>query len=198
MLDPRQEYLNRLDLRLKTLSTKELLHARIGNLKLAVVVAGFLLAYLSFLRNLFSVYWLLFWLAVYLALAVEHELVIRAKARASTAADYYRRGIARMEDRWVGTGQTGERFRTENHVYAEDLDLFGTGSLFELLSTARLPMGENRLAAWLCRPSPKSVVLARQELVTEFRQKLDLRENLAVTGEALRPCLDPESLVAWA
>ena len=198
MLDPRQEYLNRLDLRLKTLSTKELLHARIGNLKLAVVVAGFLLAYLSFLRNLFSVYWLLFWLAVYLALAVEHELVIRAKARASTAADYYRRGIARMEDRWVGTGQTGERFRTENHVYAEDLDLFGTGSLFELLSTARLPMGENRLAAWLCRPSPKSVVLARQELVTEFRQKLDLRENLAVTGEALRPRLDPESLVAWA
>ena len=103
-----------------------------------------------------------------------------------------------MEDRWSGTGQTGDRFRAENHVYAEDLDLFGKGSLFELLSTARLPMGENRLADWLCRPSPQAAVLARQELVAELRQKLDLRESLAVTGESLRARLDPESLVSWA
>jgi hypothetical protein len=59
-------------------------------------------------------------------------------------------------------------------------------------------MGENRLADWLCRPSPKPVILARQELVSELSQKLDLRENLAITGERLRPRLDPESLVGWA
>jgi len=137
-------------------------------------------------------------IGIYLTLALVHELVIRAKTRASTAADFYRRGIGRIEDRWVGTGQSGDRFRADEHVYAEDLDLFGKGSLFELLSTARLPMGENRLADWLRRPSPKSVVLARQALVSEFRQKLDLRENLAITSEALRPRLDPESLVGWA
>jgi hypothetical protein len=59
-------------------------------------------------------------------------------------------------------------------------------------------MGENRLADWLCQPSPKPLILARQELVSELRQKLDLRENLAITGERLRPRLDPESLVGWA
>jgi MutS domain V len=198
VLDPRQEYSNRLCSRLKTLSAKDLLHSRIGNLKLAVVAAGFLLAYLSLSRDLLSRYWLLVVLVVYLALALLHELVIRAKTRASTAADFYRRGIGRIEDRWVGTGQSGDRFRADGHVYAEDLDLFGKGSLFELLSTARLPMGENRLADWLRRPSRKPVVLTRQELVSEFRPKLDLRENLAITGEALRPRLDPESLVGWA
>src|SRR2546429_312187 len=93
---------------------------------------------------------------------------------------------------------TGDRFRAEDHVYAEDLDLFGKGSLFELLSTARLPMGENRLADWLRRPSPKPVVLARQEFVAELRQKLDLRESVALTGESLRVRLDPASLVGWA
>jgi len=198
VLDPRQEYSSRLDSRQKTLSAKDLLHGRIGNLKLLVVVAGFLVAYLFLSRDLLRGYWVLVLVVVYLALALVHEFVIRAKTRASAAADYYRHGIARIEDRWPGTGQSGDRFRTDDHVYAEDLDLFGKGNLFELLSTARLPMGENRLADWLRRPSPKPVVLARQELVAELREKLDLRENLAVTGERLRPRLDPESLVGWA
>jgi len=198
MLDPRQEYSNRLALRLQTLAAKDRLHARIGNLKLVVVLTGILLAYLSLSKDLFSGYWVVALLGVYLALALAHELVIRAKTRASAAAGYYRQGIARIEDRWPGTGQSGDRFRTEDHVYAEDLDLFGKGSLFELLSTARLPMGENRLADWLRRPSPKPVVLARQELLAELREKLDLREDLAIAGENLRVRLDPESLIGWA
>ena len=198
MLDPRVEYSNRLDSHLNTLAAKDHLHRNIGNAKLLVVAAGFLFAYLSFSRNLFLPIWLLIFIAAYLTLSLWHELILRAKTRAVTAADYYRKGIARMEDRWAGTGQTGDRFRAENHVYAEDLDLFGKGSLFELLSTARLPMGENHLADWLCRSSPKVVVLARQELVAELRKRLDLRESLAITGEGLRALLDPQTLVVWA
>jgi MutS domain V/MutS domain III len=198
VLDPRLEYSNRLDSHLTTLSAKDLLHRKIGNAKLLAVIAAFFFGYLSFYRNLFPPLWLLALIGFYLTLALWHELVLRAKTRAATAADYYRKGMARMEDRWAGAGQTGDRFRTEDHVYAEDLDLFGKGSLFELLSTARLPMGENRLADWLRRPSLKQVVLARQELVSELRQKLDLRESIAITGESLRARLDPESLVGWS
>ena len=198
MLDARAEYSNRLDSHLNVLAAKDRLHQKIGNAKVLLVAVTFFCAYLSLHRNLFSGFWLLILVGIYLTLALWHELILRAKTRASTAADYYRKGIARIEDRWAGTGQTGDRFRTEEHVYAEDLDLFGKGSLFELLSTARLPMGENRLADWLRRPSPKPVVLARQELVLELRHKLDLRESLAVTGEGLRVRLDPESLAGWA
>ena len=198
MLDPHLEYSNRLDFHLNMLSAKDRFHQNIGNAKLLLVVVGFVLTYLSFSKNFFPAFWLIVFIGIYLTLALWHELILRAKTRAATAVDFYRKGIVRMEDRWEGTGQTGERFRTENHVYAEDLDLFGKGSLFELLSTARLPMGENRLADWLCRPSPKAVILARQELVAELRQKLDLRESLALTGESLRVRLDPESLVGWA
>ena len=104
MLDPRQEYSNRLSSRLKTLSAKDLLHVRIGNLKLLVVVAGFLVAYLFLSRDLLRGYWVPVLVVVYLALALVHEFVIRAKTRASAAADYYRQGIARIEDRWPGTG----------------------------------------------------------------------------------------------
>jgi hypothetical protein len=198
VLDPRLEYSNRLEAHLKTISAQDRLHIRIGNLKVIVVVVGLLIAYLSLSKNLLPAYWLLVLIGVLVVMALAHERIIRTKTRASGAAGYYRKGIARIEDRWPGTGQGGDRFRADDHVYAEDLDLFGRGSLFELLSTARLPMGENRLADWLCRPSPKPVILARQELVSELRQKLDFRENLAITGERLRPRLDPESLVGWA
>jgi hypothetical protein len=83
-------------------------------------------------------------------------------------------------------------------VYAEDLDLFGRGCLFELLSTARLPMGERWLADWLGEGAEIGVILDRQKLVEELREKLDLREDLAVTGEALRARLNPETLIHWA
>jgi hypothetical protein len=136
--------------------------------------------------------------AAYLGLAIAHEFVLRAQKQAEVAGDFYRRGIARIEDRWAGTGQAGENFRGCNYLYAEDLDIFGQGGLFELLSQARLPMGEERLAEWLCAPSELREILERQQLVAELCENLDLREYLAITTEALRARLDPATLLGWA
>ena len=74
MLDPRLEYSNRLDSHLNTLSAKDLLHKKIGNAKLLAVIAGLLFAYLCFSRNLFPSSWMLIFIAVYLTLALLHEL----------------------------------------------------------------------------------------------------------------------------
>jgi len=195
--DPRVEYGSRLETQVRIVATRERHHLRIGNVKLAVVAAALVLVWLCFGRHLVSARWLLLPVATYLALAIVHEQIIRARAHAATAAAFYRAGIARIEDRWSGTGASAERFRDEKHVYADDLDLFGRGCLFELLSTARLPMGENRLAEWLCKPPPVKTIVERQGLIAELRPKLDLREDLAVTGEELRVRLNPESLTKW-
>src|SRR5439155_4694671 len=90
--------------------------------------------------------------AAFSALLIYHARLLRARDRAKRAARYYERAIARIEDRWLGTGESGARFRDPNHPYAEDLDLFGQGSLFELLSTARTRVGEDTLAKWLLAP----------------------------------------------
>ncbi len=127
-----------------------------------------------------------------------HERILRARTQAERAVVFYRQGIARIEDRWAGQGTPGDRFRDEKHVYAEDLDLFGRGSLFELLSTARTPMGEARLAQWLLAASPVPAILERHEMVAELREKLDLREDLALAGEDLRASFSPEALAKWA
>ena len=198
MSQPRAEYASRLESRREIVRAKEILHARIGNAKLATIVAGIVIAWLAFEDHFFSGYWLALPIAVYVSLAVAHEFVLRARARAAGAATFYERGIARIEDRWTGTGATGERFRDAKHVYADDLDLFGKGCLFELLSQARLPMGEECLASWLTAPSPVPAIHERHSVIAELRGKLDLREELALIGEDLRARLDPRSLITWA
>jgi MutS domain V len=196
--DPHGEYSQRLETYLQIVGSKDRLHIHLGNFKLAVVIAGLVVAWFSLHKELLPSYWVLFPVLLYSALAFSHERILRARARGESAAAFYRRGIARMEDRWAGTGQSGDRFRDPEHVYADDLDLFGRGCLFELLSTARLPMGEDQLANWLCIPSSKAAILERQGLITELREKLDLHRDMAVTGDELRVRLNPKLLTGWA
>ena len=195
---PANEYTQRREARLKVRAERERVHLRIGNFKLLVIVAGLVLTWFSLIKNTVSDYWMILPVAVYGALAVWHELVIRARTRAERAAAFYERGLSRIDDRWAGTGEAGERFRDAKHIYAEDLDLFGTGGLFQLLCSARTAMGEEWLARWLLAPSTVAAIHERQELVAELRDKIDLREDVALKGEGLRAELDPAGLAAWA
>jgi DNA mismatch repair ATPase MutS len=103
-----------------------------------------------------------------------------------------------MEDRWAGSGETGERFDDPHHVYASDLDLFGNASLFQLLSTARTRMGEDTLAQWLLSPSSVDEIRERHAAVDELRGQIDLREDLAVLGEDVGVGVHPDALSKWA
>ena len=51
--------------------------------------------------------------------------VIRARNATARAIAFYERGLARLEDRWLGGGSSGDRFVDDRHLYANDLDLFG-------------------------------------------------------------------------
>jgi hypothetical protein len=75
--------------------------------------------------------------------------------------------------------------------------LFGRGSLFELLSTARTGTGERILAGWLLTPGEPADVAGRQESVKELRPNVDLREEIALMGDDLRAALDDRKLGTW-
>jgi hypothetical protein len=145
-----------------------------------------------------SIGWIAAPVAVFSGLVVAHEVVIRARRRARRAVTFYEKGVARLDDRWAGTGTTGDRFLDPHHPYVLDLDLFGKGTLFELLCAARTSMGENALAAWLKAPAPPEKIRARQVAVEELRPRLDLRETLAVAGEDVRAGVDPAALTKWS
>lgn len=196
--DPLAEYTLRLSARRESVARQERSHILLGNIRLILFLLAAGIAWLAFARGAISPWWLAAPAAVFIVLAIVHERVIRRRDRARRAAAFYEKGIARLEDRWAGSGEQGERFRDLVHPYAEDLDLFGKGGLFELLSTARTPLGEDTLASWLLAGSTPDAVLQRQSAIAELREKLDLREELALLGDEVRVQVRPDSLVQWA
>ena len=169
----------------------------IGNARLATGIAAVAVAFFVFGETVISPWWLLVPGAVFASLVVLHARVAERWERANRAVVFYERGLARLEDRWIGTGEAGERFRNPAHVFAEDLDLFGKGSLFELVSTARTRAGEDTLARWFLTPASSAEAAARQRAIEEMRPRLDLREDLATVGESVRSNLDADAVAAW-
>src|SRR5258705_9607665 len=134
----------------------------------------------------------------FIVLVVKHDAVVRARDAAARAIAFYERGLARIEDRWAGGGETGDRFRDANHLYAADLDLFGPASLFELLSIARTRAGEDTLAGWLLTAASPDEIGSRQQATEDLTARLDLREALSLAGSDVRAGVHTEALVAWA
>ena len=198
MSTPQQEYSHRLAARQVLLAHQERLHKYISYARLLVVAIALFAGWLSIYRHLFSAWWLFGFLLPFLALIALHDKVEARRTAAARAVGMYTRGLARIEDRWTGMGRTGEAFRDFRHVYAEDLDLFGTGSLFELLSTALTQMGEETLARWLLAPAPILEASQRQQAVAELTPRLDFREDLTILGAPRTVALLPEEFIEWA
>jgi hypothetical protein len=174
------------------------IHIHLGNVRLFLALLAVALGWASLRSHLLSPWWLSAPILVFAGIAYWHSRVLRSRELAERSVRFYDRGLARIEDRWSGTGETGERFNDPHHVYAADLDLFGKASLFHLLSTARTRMGEERLAQWLLSPSTVAEINTRQAAIKELRDELDLREDLSVLGEDARVGVHPSELVQWA
>ncbi len=196
MTDPKIAYQERSSLRLREVERLGRLDARAAQLRLAIVGAFLLTCLLIFRLHLFSPWALLVPAALFIAAAVWHDRILRAKDVAEAAHLFYLDGLARIDDAWMGRGRTGDRFVDEQHLYAVDLDLFGRGSLFELLSLARTRIGEDTLAAWLKSPAPVGEARLRQAAVMELRDQLDFREALATAGRSAA-AVDTTALIAW-
>lgn len=169
---------------------------RLGYAKLVVAAVTLVAAFL-FLHYLKGLEALPLLIGTFLVLAVLQEKRIRRIRFRTRAIDFFERGLARIEDRWAGSGETGERFLGPLHPYARDLDVFGAGSLFELLCTARTRAGEETLAAWLLAAAPVDVLKARQTAVHELKGRVGFRAKLFSLGETVRLGVHPEALAAW-
>jgi hypothetical protein len=193
---PAEVYARRL-LQLKLLqATDQSRERRLGYAKL-VIAATTLVAACLFLHYLKGLEALPLLIGIFLVLAVLQEKKIHRIRFRARAIDFFERGLARMEDRWSGTGESGERFLDPLHPYARDLDVFGAGSLFELLCTARTRAGEQTLAAWLLAGAAVETLEARQKAVGELKGRVGFRAKLFSLGETVRLGVHPEALAAW-
>ncbi len=197
MPDPRAEYTRLRQLRNEATLALEATSRRVSNLRVlvfAIVVACLFAGFAEFLPLPWSVLPAL----VFVAIAIGHEGIERARARALLAVEFYDRALRRIDGHWQEDGPGGEHFVPKGHIYAADLDLFGEASLFTLLCTARTGGGQAKLAGWLLAPAKPSEIRERQAASIELRERLTLREDLALLGGDLEIAVDPNHLRDWA
>ena len=194
---PHEVYRQRHAARTGALAGLDARRHRCGQVRLLVFALAAALIWLA-IQNKTPAWTIAIPVVLFIALVWWQSRIEREMECDRRAIAFYERGLARIEHRWQGGGETGERFLDPHHPYSLDLDIFGRGSVFELLSTARTRGGEAKLAAWLKRGGNLSELKARYESIEELRPLLDLREQLAILGSDYRVGVNPEHLSAWA
>ena len=185
-LPPTEEaYAERLEARQERDGSLTRIHHLLGYSKLAafLVAVGFVV---GALRQGEGWPWSGLWppAVVFLLLLVVQERVIGRRDTARRAADFYREGLRRLRGEFDPDAPAGRNFRKPAHPYADDLDLFGAGSLFQRINRSATLHGQEALARRLTSASPQALdsrcVRRRQEAVRELVARLGLREGLAV------------------
>jgi hypothetical protein len=134
----------------------------------------------------------------FIVLVVLHERIIRTRKRAEAGASFFTRAVERLDGTWQGHGDGGSDLADEHHPYAGDFDLFGRGSLFELISLAATRAGRLRLAHWLKEPCMDAREIAsRQDAVRELRDNVPLREDLSIAATDVRQEIESARLDQW-
>ena len=197
-VSPREIYQGQMTARQTEAAACQRRHVLLGYVRLVLVIAGIAVVWCAFYQHLISRWWLLAIFVGFVAAARRHSAVLQKKAEAQRAVAFFERGIARIDDRWAELPPRVVEVDATGSLFAEDLDLFRRGGLFELLNTARMSAGDDALASWLLEPAERRVVLARQAAIAELHGMTELREGLAACGEADFEHLDVAALAQWA
>lgn len=162
------------------------------------VVACFIVGWASGGSRLF------YWLGAggfvgFVALVGYHDSVHRRLLRVMTRRRINEEGLARLGRDWTGLPLPEIDITPEAAAVANDLDLFGRSSLFQLLNRADTQIGRQTLRNWLVSPASPEVVHERQQAVQVLKDHLQLREDFNLEGRLLiESKTGPLDFIAWA
>src|SRR6185503_19542085 len=197
-VDPAEEYRSRLSEWSRRAEAFERSHSRMGNAR-ALFLFGVLAVAAVLCRTEASWGVALTLLVLGLVLSgIWHVRIEAARNAARRGIRFYQSGLERLDGTWFGKGSPGTEFLDPHHPYAADLDIFGVGSLFELVNAAHTQIGRTTLATWLLEPASLQEIVARQEAIKEMSPKVDFRERLGFLAAEAQSWIPTESLTSWA
>ncbi len=127
------------------------------------------------------------------------ERAERDRVRAERLRTWYRRSLARLERDWKELPPSRYTPPENDAWWADDLDLFGSGSLFQLVENTQTPLGRERLARWLLEPAEPPEIKHRQAALDALAADRRLREAMFERGAELAASLaDPKHFLNWA
>lgn len=88
----------------------------------------------------------------------------------------------RIERNWKGLPVLEVEPPPPGHPFADDLNLFGQASLFQLICTAATAPGRETIRDWLLEPATRDTISERQRAVAELAPLVDFRDKLTARG----------------
>lgn len=195
--NPEHVYGQRRDKHIEARTELEAADGRFATARGLTFLVGLALAWFALIDGSLPALWLLAPIGVFIGLVVGHARSARRLELARKAVAWYDRSLDRLADKWEGVGVSGERYRDDNHPYANDLDIFGAGSLFQLLCGSRTRLGEDTLAGWLSNGSDLETIRKRQQGIDELRDQIDFREQMALLDAEVHDEFDQNELRKW-
>lgn len=92
---------------------------------------------------------------------------------------------ARARREWRDIPDTGWPAAEADHPYADDLDVFGSASLSQLLPPTSAAPGCAVLRSWILAPADVETIRERQAAVAELAPQLDFRDGLTALGRRI-------------
>ena len=128
-----------------------------------------------------------------------HNNLFRRKDYQEKRAEVNRQELAAL-DYDTSCFDAGEEFVDPAHLYAYDLDVFGTHSLFQYVNRTCTEPGKRLLANWLGQHlEKKEDILERQAAVRELAPELQFRQHFRILGMLHKgTAADETELKAWA
>ena len=182
-----------------TARARRLEHARLATF-LAVIVPFVLPLPPTYSTGLIRAASALLFVAVFVALVLQDNRARRLRRRYAVLVSVNDEARSRLARDWDAVPENGPVPATDEHLYAEDLDIFGHASLFKLLGSVSTPSGRATLIDWLLAPAGPEEIRDRQAAATDLAPRLELREELAARGRLLsgKRAADVDGLLSWA
>lgn len=121
----------------------------------------------------------------FLILLPMHSKCVDQLSRWTRVRQFYRECLDRMQHRWSDRVHDGKTFADSGHAWSLDLDLFGPGSLFQMISECRTAPGRRFLADWMTTVPTCEQIRVRQTRAEALRENVTFREQLSVIPDSV-------------
>lgn len=181
-MNPGQYYKERLEELKKTLSRLLLKNKSLGWIRLGTLIA--------YLLGLYILWSLSIWLIVTVTLVMLFLFtrLILDDIKNKAAIKHLNHLVSINNDELKALDYNyyhfpnGSAFENKDHYYANDLDIFGTASVFQYINRTTSDMGSDILSSWLLSPTDRDTILQRQLAVKELKDHRKWQQELQAFG----------------
>lgn len=174
----------------------------IAIIRLVIVITTIGIGYNGYIKDNYILFFIgiITGIAMLIIAVIYHKGIKDKYIRVEKLIEINQKGLDRVSGKWRNSKDTGEIFLSKDHSYASDLDIFGKGSLFQMINCCKTKFGEISLAKRLRGEliGNKEDIIERQTAVKELSEKVEWRQNLYVEGSISKSKKENvDKLVNW-